>query len=856
MKKDIRNRLLSMVLTVVLVLSCLPGTALPVFAVETSGSCGENLIWTFDETTGTLSISGTGAMTDFESMVDSPWNDLSSDVKSIEIKEGVTSIGDYAFANLSNLEALFIPEGVISIGYRAICFCMKLEKVTFPSTVTTIGEFAFENCSKLGNITFPSDLKTIGNHAFTNCTNLIFTEIPEGVTEIGINAFYGCSALTTVSIPSTVTSIGNNTFRGCTNLSQITVDPANNRFSSVEGVLFNKDLTTLLMYPAQKSSDSYTIPSTVTAIGMYAFERNAHLKSIAIPNHVTSIQSLAFCNAGALESVKVGTGITELSTEMFGGCANLKNVELPNTLTRITNYVFWKCTSLTSIEIPDSVTRIESYAFGETGIASLVLPKNLTYVGNDLFDGCSSLQSVHYCGTQEDWGKVTGSPDHVPNLTLTTDNNNDHQCDICERQTPCVDTDSNGMCNVCGEHLVPQFKIEDYKLYVSNDGGFSWEEIGVVADGKSVESITKTGSNGNVDTYTILYSDGTSTTFSVTNGKDGVDGITPQFKVENSVLFVSYDNGTTWEELGNLKGDQGEQGVPGQDGHTPVITIQNGNWFVDGVDTGVAAVGIKGETGNGIASIRKTGIDGLVDTYTITYTDGTTTTFTVTNGEKGEQGIQGIQGIPGKDGHTPVIEIKDGCWYIDGVNTNIVAVGAKGEDGKDGVTPQLRINSHNIWEVSYDNGATWESLGISAVGQNGSNGTNGRDGKDGAGGKDGKDGVDGKDGITPKLRINDDNIWEVSYDGGKTWETLGVAATGADGVTPQLRINEDTNMWEVSYDNGATWTSMGVVATGANGKDGGSILPIIISCISLAGMVIMFCIMMADRKRGAYAGRQ
>ena len=143
-----------------------------------------------------------------------------------------------------------------------------------------------------------------------------------------------------------------------------------------------------------------------------------------------------------------------------------------------------------------------------------------------------------------------------------------------------------------------------------------------------------------------------------------------------------------------------------------------------------------------------------------------------------------------------------------------------------------------------------------SIRQNGSNGTNGRDGKDGAGGKDGKDGVDGKDGITPKLRINDDNIWEVSYDGGKTWETLGVAATGADGVTPQLRINEDTNMWEVSYDNGATWTSMGVVATGANGKDGGSILPIIISCISLAGMVIMFCIMMADRKRGAYAGRQ
>lgn len=162
---------------------------------------------------------------------------------------------------------------------------------------------------------------------------------------------------------------------------------------------------------------------------------------------------------------------------------------------------------------------------------------------------------------------------------------------------------------------------------------------------------------------------------------------------------------------------------------------------------------IKNDTA--ILKIEKTATEGNVDTYTITLTDETTTTFTVTNGTDGKDGTNGTNGTNGKNG----------------------ADGTDGEDGADGITPQLRINDENIWEVSYDNGATWESLGISAVGQNG---TNGRDGADG---KDGTDGVDG-----------------------------------------------------------------------ADGKDGGSsILPLIISCISLAGMIAMFCIMMADRKKGASA---
>ena len=160
----------------------------------------------------------------------------------------------------------------------------------------------------------------------------------------------------------------------------------------------------------------------------------------------------------------------------------------------------------------------------------------------------------------------------------------------------------------------PTFKIEDEKLYVSYDNGTTWsflQDMRQGVDGIGISSIAKTNTNGLVDTYTITYTNGEVTTFTVTNGAQGIQGI---------------------------------QGKPGLDGHTPVITIQNDKWYIDGVDTGKSAVGV---VGNGIEKIEKTKTEGLVDTYTIIYTNGSTTTFTVTNGATGSQGIQGILFLQG-----------------------------------------------------------------------------------------------------------------------------------------------------------------------------------------------------------------
>lgn len=162
-----------------------------------------------------------------------------------------------------------------------------------------------------------------------------------------------------------------------------------------------------------------------------------------------------------------------------------------------------------------------------------------------------------------------------------------------------------------------------------------------------VVSIEKIETNENQDTYEIIYNDNTKSYFLITHGKDGI------------------------------------QGVKGKDGHSPVIDIgENGNWYIDGVDSKVRAIGIDGKRGErgyegkrgvGIVSIVKTRSEGLQDIYTITYSDNSTTTFTVTNGK------DGIQGIKGNDGHTPEITIgANGNWFIDGEDSNFKARGIQG----------------------------------------------------------------------------------------------------------------------------------------------------------------------------------
>ena len=220
------------------------------------------------------------------------------------------------------------------------------ESVSVPSqlggcNVTDIGDGAFSDCTSLTSITIPDGVTSIGKSAFYGCTSLTSITIPNGVTSIGPSAFFYCTSLVSITIPNGVTSIGESAFDGCTSLASITVADNNQSYCDVDGVLFNKDKTELVQYPAGKTSASYSIPNSVTEIGDGAFSYCTSLVSITIPNGVTSIDD-----------------------STFYGCTNLKEIVIPNSVTSIGAYAFVNCPNLKCVTVPSSVERIGKYSFG------------------------------------------------------------------------------------------------------------------------------------------------------------------------------------------------------------------------------------------------------------------------------------------------------------------------------------------------------------------------------------------------------------------------------------------------------------------------------------------------------------
>ena len=211
--------MLSLLLTVALLCALFPQLSLPAKAAATSGICGENLTWSFDETTGTLTITGSGDMTL------SPWN----------------------------------PR-----------FRGKLKAVSLPFGLTRISPNAFEDCVGLAEITIPDSVTYICESAFYGCSGLMRVIIPDSVTRIDDQAFRGCSSLTSVTIPDSMEKLGDDLFMECSSLSAILVASDNSYYCSIDGVLFSKDASTLLQYPGGKSG-AYHIPDSVTYIKSGAF---------------------------------------------------------------------------------------------------------------------------------------------------------------------------------------------------------------------------------------------------------------------------------------------------------------------------------------------------------------------------------------------------------------------------------------------------------------------------------------------------------------------------------------------------------------------------------------------------------
>lgn len=270
--------------------------------------------WWRLESDWTLYVYCLGDMPDYEFIGDAPWP--SGDIQSVVIQSGVTSIGDYAFANCQVLPSIIIPDSVTSIGNGAFDSCFALHDITIPNSVTSIGEGAFEQCFGLTNVTIGNGVTSIGDWAFYVCEALTDVIIPGSVTSIGDSAFEGCESLTSVTIPGSVTSIGSYAFSGCESLVDVTVpDPGSANYSWDDVFGYIAPLSSL------------TISDGVTSISDNAFSgiTFADNGTVTIPNSVTSIGDSAFESSG-LTSVTIGSSVTSIGEGAFDVCDALTDV--------------------------------------------------------------------------------------------------------------------------------------------------------------------------------------------------------------------------------------------------------------------------------------------------------------------------------------------------------------------------------------------------------------------------------------------------------------------------------------------------------------------------------------------------
>ena len=278
--------------------------------------CGKSVTWNLDGD-GTLTISGTGEMTL------SPWN--RSDVKAVIIEEGVTGInwdafafcksltsvkmagsvkyiGSGSFRGCISLTEVTIPDGVTRIDSRAFYGCTSLVSVSIPDSVTLIGESAFEGCTSLPAVTVPGSVTQIAYKTFKDCKSLVSVDIPDGVISIGVQSFEDCISLPEVLISASVTSIADKAFAGCMSMLNINVDENNMVYASVDGVLFNKEKTILILYPAGRKG-AYTIPGGAESIAEKSFAGCGGLTSVSLPESIKNIGINAFADCGAFTDI-------------------------------------------------------------------------------------------------------------------------------------------------------------------------------------------------------------------------------------------------------------------------------------------------------------------------------------------------------------------------------------------------------------------------------------------------------------------------------------------------------------------------------------------------------------------------
>lgn len=316
------------------------------------------------------------------------------DIKTITIGKGDTLFGYSAFRYMDNLESVIMGDGAKQfIGSGVFEGDGKLNYVKLGNGTKNIGSRMFSSCYNLKSLSLPDSIEQFDDYAFNDCYLDSSTfEFPKNLKIIGEGALHGIE-LTTLSLSANVESIGESAFHNST-IKTINVDSNNSHYCVVDNVLYNKDCTTLILYPGASDLSEYVVPSGVLTINNHAFD-SCNLKSVTLPDSVKTIENSAFCFCSGLSNVTFGTGLEIIGQYAFSYCRNLSNVILPDSLKKIEQGAFCDCDMLTSINIPDNVESIGDNAFQNCdNLKNISIGNNVKNIGSYVFSNCDSLEAI------------------------------------------------------------------------------------------------------------------------------------------------------------------------------------------------------------------------------------------------------------------------------------------------------------------------------------------------------------------------------------------------------------------------------------------------------------------------------
>ncbi len=417
------------------------------FAATASGDCGENAHWELDN--GTLTITGTGAMSNYGSH-NQPWYSQKSSITKVIISDGITNIGNYAFNICTSLQTAELAESVISINDNAFNGCNALQSITMPK-VETIGNEAFMNCQALNNVTLPDELTSIGTRSFASCYAFTDMRVPERVTAIGEGAFRSCKNMVNITLPASLTSISKDAFNSCSALktlyftgeigafNSITMDTSVtnvfNKLNKHYGVVCDGDLR----YYFRDDYGTLEIAGKGDAINSDIWNGNTKIAAVIIPQNITTIGENAFSGCSNLKKIYyIGDGknieVKEGNDE-FESAAKYTNVYVSDTDNTIYNYTdknqtrlvlnghgvmtnyddsdssyankspWRKNTQLSTVTFEDGLTSVGSYSFiGCTNISNVVLSDSVVNINNGAFSGCTNLKDITISSSVESIG--------------------------------------------------------------------------------------------------------------------------------------------------------------------------------------------------------------------------------------------------------------------------------------------------------------------------------------------------------------------------------------------------------------------------------------------------------------------